>query len=211
MISLIDATANGVVKASEAHGGEWLVLNQEEGGDIASGANRFVVNGLDVEGVLSEEVSALAVGNDVIEGDFTVEVRVGSEGVVIGVRDLGDEAVGGGETKDDESLSFTGVSIGITGEEITGGDGVGGVFRAGGQGCLDARESRDVVNGCKVEGVGGIGGIDAISDLVGEVDVAVEVGVRSEGPAGIGGVQLKGTNGSTVVVCGDEIGDVEGE
>ena len=132
MASLIDATADGVVETSKAHGGEGLILNQEEGGDIASSADRFVVDRLDVEGV-----SALAVGDDVVEGDFTVEVRVGSEGVVVGVRDLGDEAVGGGETKDDEGLGFTGICIGVTGEEITSGDGVDGVFRAGIQGCLD--------------------------------------------------------------------------
>ena len=93
---LISTTANGVVEASEAHRGEGLVLNQEESGDIASSTDRFVVNSLDIEGIGGKEIAALAVGDDVIEGDFTVEVRVGSEGVVIGVRDLGDEAVGGG-------------------------------------------------------------------------------------------------------------------
>ena len=95
------------------------ILNQEEGGDIASGADRFVVNSLNVERVGGKEVSALAVGNDVIQRDFTVEVRVGSEGVVIGVSNLGDEAVGSGETKDDEGLGFTRVRIGVTGEEIS--------------------------------------------------------------------------------------------
>ena len=116
---------------------------------------------------MCQEVSALAVGDDVVEGDFTVEVRVGSEGVVIGIRDLGDEAVGGGETKDDEGLGFTGVGIGVTGEEITGGNGVSGVFRTSDQRCFNASESRNVINRSKIEGVGGIGGIDAIGDLVG--------------------------------------------
>ena len=92
------------------------VLDQEEGGDIASSADRFVVNRLNVERVCGKEVAALAVGNDVIQRDFTVEVRVGSEGVVIGVRDLGNEAVGSRETKDAQGLGFSRVRIGITGE-----------------------------------------------------------------------------------------------
>ena len=87
---------------------------------------------------MSKEVAALAVGNDVVQRDFTVEVRVGSEGVVHRFRDLGDETVGGRETKDAQRRSFARVGIGVTGEEITGGDGVSGVFRAGNQRGFDA-------------------------------------------------------------------------
>ena len=51
LCGLVVSAADGVVEASEAHGSEGLILNEEERGDVASGADWFVVDGLDVEGV----------------------------------------------------------------------------------------------------------------------------------------------------------------
>ena len=94
LLCLIVATADGVVESAEAHGGERRVLNQEESGDIASGADRFVVDGLDIEGVGGEEIAAFAIGDDVVEINGAVEIRVWSEGVVAGADIIGDEAIG---------------------------------------------------------------------------------------------------------------------
>ena len=210
LISLIDAAANGVVEASEAHRCQRCILNQEEGGDVACSTHRLVIHRLNVERVCGKEVAALPIRNDVIQRDFAVEVRVGSEGVLIRSSDLADETIGSREAKDAQRLGFTSVRIGVTGEEITGGDGVSGVFRASDQRCFNARESRNVIDRSKIEGVGGIGGVDAIGDLVGEIDVAVEVLVGCERPAGFGGVQLKGAGLVALVIGGNEIGDVEG-
>ena len=129
--------ADGVGEAIEAHGGDGSVLNQEESGDVSSGANGFVVNGLDVEGVGGELVSAFAIGDDVVEINGAVEIRVGGEGV-FGVIDLGDEAAGGGEAKDGEGCGFTCIGVGVAGEEIACVDGVGGVFCAGSEYCFGA-------------------------------------------------------------------------
>ena len=80
------------------------------------------------------------------------------------------------------------ISVGVTGEEISSGDGVGEVFCAVGESCFNASELRDVVDGCEFKGVGGGGSRDAVSDVVGECDGAVEVIVRSECPAITSGV-----------------------
>ena len=135
--ALIGTAADGVGEAIEAHGGDGSVLNQEESGDVSSGANGFVVNGLDVEGVGGELVSAFAIGDDVVEINGAVEIRVGGEGV-FGVIDLGDEAASGGEAKDGEGCGFTCIGVGVAGEEIACVDGVGGVFCAGSEYCFGA-------------------------------------------------------------------------
>ena len=94
LLCLIVATADGVIESAKAHGGERRVLNQEESGDIASGADRFVVDGLNIEGIGGKEVAAFAIGDDEVEGDVAVEIRVWSEGVVAGADIIGDEAIG---------------------------------------------------------------------------------------------------------------------
>ena len=128
---------DGVGEAIEAHGGDGSVLNREESGDVSSGANGFVVNGLDVEGVGGELVSAFAIGDDVVEINGAVEIRVGGEGV-FGVIDLGDEAASGREAKNGEGCGFTCIGVGVAGEEIRCVDGVGGVFCAGSEYCFGA-------------------------------------------------------------------------
>ena len=123
---------------------------------------------------------------------------------------MADETIGSREAKDAQRRGFSRIRIGVTGEEIAGGDGVNGVFCAGGiKDGFNARQLRNVVNRSKIEGVGCSGGIDAIGDLVGEVDRAVEVLVGRERPAGFGGVQLKGAGLVALVIGGNEIGDFE--
>ena len=137
MCGFVSTAANGVGEASQAHRGDGSVLNQEESGDIPCGANRFVVDGLDVEGVSGELVAAFAIGDDVVEINGAVEIRVRSE-AIFGVIDLGDEAAGGGETKDGEGCGFACIGVGVTGEEISCVDGVGGVFCPGGENSFGA-------------------------------------------------------------------------
>ena len=119
-----------------------------------------------------------------------------------------------GETKDGECLCGAGIvfdiSVGVTGEEIGSVDGVFGVFCAVGECCFNACEFRDVVNRSERKGVRGSSGCDAISDVVGEVDGAVEVLAGSECPACASWIQCEGTSGITVSVGGDEISDIEG-
>lgn len=52
---------------------------------------------------------------------------------------------------------------------------------------LSANTLGSVVDGCNVEGVGGkCGSTVRVGDGIGDGDVAVEVGLRCEGPAGVG-------------------------
>ena len=64
-----------------------------------------------------------------------------------------------GESKDGEGLRgaciVIDISVGVTGEEIGSGDGVFGVFCAVEESSLDVCQSRDVVDGGEIEGVGG--------------------------------------------------------
>ena len=62
------------------------------------------------------------------------------------------------EAKDGEGLRgaciVIDISVGVTGEEIVCGDGVFGVFCAVDESSLDVCQSRDVVDGSELEGVG---------------------------------------------------------
>ena len=101
------------------------------------------------------------------------------------------------------------VSVCVTDEEIGGGNGVFSVFCAVDECSLDVCELRDVVDGGESKGVVGFCGSDAVSDVVVEVDSAVEVVAGREGPAGAGLVQREGTEVVAVVIGGLEISDVE--
>ena len=82
---------------------------------------------MDVEGICGELVAAFAIGDDVVELNVAVEIRVRSE-AIFGVINLGDETTCGGEPQNGEVIA---ISVGVTGEEISGGDGIDGVFCAG--------------------------------------------------------------------------------
>ena len=43
---------------------------------------RRIINGVDVEGSRGESVTTIGIGDDVVEGDFTVEVVIRGEGVI---------------------------------------------------------------------------------------------------------------------------------
>ena len=118
-----------------------MVFQEEESGDIACGANWQVINGIEREGVGGEGVAASAIRDDVVEGDDAIDVRIGREGIGA-ITVVGNEAASGRESKDGECLSGAGIvgdiSVCVTGEEISGGDGVGEIFCAVGESCLDA-------------------------------------------------------------------------
>ena len=57
--SLISTTANAVVQLVETDGSDLTVLDEVEGGDIASSTDRFVVNSLDIEGIGGKEIACL--------------------------------------------------------------------------------------------------------------------------------------------------------
>ena len=89
-----------------------MIFQEEEGAEVAAGADWFVVNGFQVEADGGEGVATELVTNDVVEGDITTDVGVGLEGegaVVV----VGDQARGGGDAKDFNGIV---VSIGVTGE-----------------------------------------------------------------------------------------------
>ena len=158
-----------------------MVFQEEERGDIACGADRQVINSIEGEGVGGEGVAASAIGDDVVESDDAIDVRVWREGVGA-ITVVGNEAASGRETKDGECLSGAGIvgdiSVGVTGEEISGGDVVGEIFRAVGESCFNASQLRDVVNRSQSKRVGGSSFSGAVGDVVVEGDGAVEIGIR---------------------------------
>ena len=90
---LADATAWVVVQVLQANGCSILIFQEEEGAEVAAGADGFVVNGLKVELDAGQGVAAELIPDDVLEGDLTTDVWVGLEGegaVVV----VGDQAGG---------------------------------------------------------------------------------------------------------------------
>ena len=128
-----------------------MIFQEEESGDIAGGANWQVINGIEREGVGGECVATSAIRDDVIECDDAINVRVWREGVGA-ITVVGNEAASGRESKDGECLSGAGIvgdiSVGVTGEEISGGDDVFEIFCAVGESCFNASQLRCVVNSC---------------------------------------------------------------
>ena len=81
LIRLISAATDGVVQASETEGSDGRVLDEEDGSDVSCGADGLVVDGLDVEGICGELVATFAIGDDVVELNVAVEIRVRSEAI----------------------------------------------------------------------------------------------------------------------------------
>ena len=110
------SAADGVVETSEAHRCQRCILDKEEGGDVACSTHRLVIHRLNVERVCGKEVAALPIRNDVIQRDFTVEVRVGSEGVLIRSGNLANKTIGSREAKDAQRRCFSRIRIAISGQ-----------------------------------------------------------------------------------------------
>ena len=85
-ISFIAAATNGVGEAVQSHGSDLLIFLEIEGGDVASGADGFVVNGVDAEGVGGECIAANAIGDHIVERDGAVDIRIGLKGVGVPIK-----------------------------------------------------------------------------------------------------------------------------
>ena len=97
------------------------------------GGCRCIVDGNDVELHGVGDRAAVVVGDAVVEACDAVEVGIGLEGVGGGIAVVAQLTVGDGEVDDLKVVDISDtigidINVGDTGEEISSGEGVGGVF-----------------------------------------------------------------------------------